>query len=219
VGTYLPANLLEQYDAATQAWKDGNSSEALAGLEKLAAGPWGEEARRGVGAQARCDGAVRCATAGRAIRMVFVDQLLAFPGVARCRRRRGLRARYLRTDLKLQRNEVIARAQGAMDQARTLWQEYRSKRRYRRLAANRDLDFGSISGPAPRLLAEASRYAQQSFLIYSQVDAPGAAPWTAIRDEIESEARQQRSSLHDLGNVIEPELLQTKLALLGDPNE
>jgi hypothetical protein len=68
-------------------------------------------------------------------------------------------------------------------------------------------------------LAEASRYAQQSFLIYSQLDGAGAAPWSAIRGEIESEARQQRSSLHDLSNVIEPELLQTKLALLGDPNE
>jgi hypothetical protein len=68
-------------------------------------------------------------------------------------------------------------------------------------------------------LAEASRYARQSFLIYSQVDVAGAAQWTAVRDEIESEAREQRSRLHDLSNVVEPALLKTKLTLLGDPNE
>jgi hypothetical protein len=68
-------------------------------------------------------------------------------------------------------------------------------------------------------LADASRYAQQSFLIYSQVDSAGAAQWTAIRGEIESEVRQQRSRLHDLSNVVEPQLLKTKLVLLGDPNE
>ena len=215
-GHLPPADLLEQYDAATQAWKDGNSSEALAGLEKLAAGAWGEEAavelerRRGVTARFAALQQARN-TDG------FVDQLLAF--------RESLVAdedvafvRATVTDLNLQRNEVIARAQDAMDRARTLWQEYRSNGA---IDASLRIET-SISDQfrtRARLLAEASRYAQQSFLIYSQVDGAGAAPWIAIRGEIESEARQQRSSLHDLGNVIEPELLQTKLALLGDPNE
>jgi hypothetical protein len=66
------------------------------------------------------------------------------------------------------------------------------------------------------MLAEASRYARQGFLLYSQVDAPDAERWGAIRQEIEAEAGQQRSRLRDLGNVVEPELLKTKLALLGD---
>ena len=105
-----------------------------------------------------------------------------------------------------------------MNKARTLWQEYRSNGA---IDASQRIET-SISDQfrtRAHLLAEASRYAQQSFLIYSQVDAAGAAQWTAIRDEIESEAREQRSRLHDLSNVVEPELLKTKLALLGDPNE
>jgi hypothetical protein len=215
-GQLPPADLLQQYDAATQAWKDGNSSEALAGLEKMAAGPWGEEAavelerRRGVTARFAALQQSRN-TDG------FVDQLLAF--------RESLVAdedvyfvRATAADLNLQRNEVIARAQDAMNQARTLWQEYRSNGA---IDASQRIET-SISDQfrtRARLLAGASRYAQQSFLIYSQVDGAGVAPWAAIRDEIESEARQQRSSLHDLSNVIEPELLQTKLALLGDSNE
>jgi hypothetical protein len=215
-GHLPPADLLEQYDAATQAWKDGKSSEALAGLEQLAAGPWGEEAavelerRRGV--------TTRFAALQQARNTDgFVDQLLAF--------RESLVAdedvsfvHATATDLNLQRNEVIARAQGAMDQARTLWQEYRSSGAID-AALRIETSISDQFRTRARLLAEASRYAQQSFLIYSQVDGAGAAPWIAIRGEIESEARQQRSSLHDLGNVIEPELLQSKLALLGDSNE
>jgi hypothetical protein len=46
-----------------------------------------------------------------------------------------------------------------------------------------------------------------------------AAQWSGVRDEIEAEAREQRSRLNDLSNVVEPGLLKIKLALLGDPNE
>jgi pSer/pThr/pTyr-binding forkhead associated (FHA) protein len=214
-GQLPTADLLQQYDAATQAWKNGNSTEALAGLEKMTAGPWGEEAtaelerRRGVAAgfaelqQSRNAGG-------------FVDQLLAF--------RESLDAeedvyfvRATAADLSGQKENVIARAQDAMNRARMLWQEYRSNGA---IDASQRIET-SISDQfrtRARLLAEASKYAQQSFLIYSQIDGAGAAPWTGIRDEIESEAREQRSRLHDLSNVVEPELLRTKLALLGDPN-
>ena len=215
-GQLPPADLIRQYDAATQAWKDGNPSEALAGLQKMAAGPWGEdvagelERRRGVTARFAALQQSRN-TDG------FVDQLLAF--------RESLDAdedvyfvRATSADLNLQRDNVIARAQDAMNRARTLWQEYRSNGA---IDASLRIET-SISDQfrtRARLLAEASRYAQQSFLIYSQVDAAGATQWTGVRDEIESEAREQRSRLHDLSNVVEPGLLKTKLALLGDPNE
>jgi pSer/pThr/pTyr-binding forkhead associated (FHA) protein len=215
-GQLPPADVLQQYDTATQAWEDGNLSEALAGLQKMAAGPWGEDAaeelerRRGV--TARFTSLQQSRNAGG-----FVDQLLAF--------RESLDVnedvyfvRATAADLNLQRDKVIARAQDDMNMARTLWQEYRSNGA---IDASQRIET-SISDQfrtRAHLLAEASRYAQQSFLIYSQVDAAGAAQWTAVRDEIESEAREQRSRLHDLSNVVEPALLKTKLVLLGDPNE
>jgi pSer/pThr/pTyr-binding forkhead associated (FHA) protein len=214
-GQLPTADLLQQYDAATQAWKDGNSTEALAGLEKMAAGPWGEgataelERRRGVAARFAELQQSRNADG-------FVDQLLTF--------RESLDAeedvyfvRATAADLNGQKENVIARAQDAMNRARMLWQEYRSNGAIdasQRIETTISDQFRTRA----RLLAEASKYAQQSFLIYSQIDGAGAAPWTAIRDEIESEAREQRSRLHDLSNVVEPELLRAKLALLGDPN-
>jgi len=215
-GQLPPADLLQQYDAATQAWKDGNPSEALAGLQKMAAGPWSEEA---AGELMRRQSVTSRFAALQQSRNTdgFVDQLLAF--------RESLDADedvyFLHTtaaDLNQQRDNVIARAQDAMNRARASWQEYRSNGA---IDASLRIET-SISDQfrtRARLLADASRYAQQSFLIYSQVDAAGAAQWTAIRDEIESEARQQRSRLHDLSNVVEPELLKTKLVLLGDPNK
>jgi pSer/pThr/pTyr-binding forkhead associated (FHA) protein len=213
----LPSTaLLQQYDAATQAWKGGNPTEALAALQKMTAGPWGEDAakelerRRGVTARFAAIQESRN-VAG------FVDQLLAF--------RESLDAdedvyfvRATATDLNLQRDDVIARAQEAMNRARTLWQEYQSNGAIdasQRIETSMSDEFRTRA----RLLAEASRYAQRGLLIYSQVDAAGAAQWTAIREEIESEAREQVSRLHDLSNVVEPGLLKAKLALLGDPNE
>lgn len=220
-GQLPPADLLLQYNAATQAWKDGNLSEALAGLQKMTAGPWGEDAakelerRRGV--TGRFTALQQSRNAGPQEANGFVDQLLAF--------RESLDAdedvyfvRATAADLELQKDKVIARAQDAINQARTLWQEYQSSGA---IDASQRIDT-SISDQfrtRASLLADASRYAQQSFVIYSQVDAAGATQWTAIRDEIESEAREQRSKLHDLSNVVEPELLKTKLALLGDHNE
>jgi pSer/pThr/pTyr-binding forkhead associated (FHA) protein len=215
-GQLPPADLLQQYDAATQAWKDGNLSEALAALQKMAAGPWAEDAAKEL--ERRRDVAARFTALQKSPNAGdFVDQVLAF--------RESLDAdedvyfvRVTVADLNLQRDKVIARAQDDMNRARMLWQEYRSNGP---IDASERIET-SISDQfrtRAHLLAEASRYAQQSFLIYSQVDAAAAAQWTGVRDEIESETREQRNRLHDLSNVVEPALLKTKLALLGDPNE
>ena len=171
-GQLPSADLLQQYDAATQAWRDGRAGEAFAGLQKMiAAGPWGEaagaelERRRGVTARFAALQESRN-TSG------FVDQLLAF--------RESLDAdedvyflRATAADLNLQRDKVVARAQDAMNRARALWQEYRSNGP---IDASQRIET-SISDQfrtRARLLADASRFAQQAFLIYSQVDASAA---------------------------------------------
>jgi pSer/pThr/pTyr-binding forkhead associated (FHA) protein len=205
--------LLQQYGTATQAWKDGNLNVALSRLQEMAQGFWAQEIATEV--LRRGDVTTRFAaleqtrnTAG------FVDQLLAF--------RESLDAEediyFLRAtaaDLNQRRDAVIARAQDAMNKARAFWQEYRMGGA---IDASQRIET-SISDrfrSEARMLAEASRYARQGFLIYSQVDGAGAERWAAIRQEIESEASQQRSRLRDLSNVVEPEILKTKLALLGD---
>jgi hypothetical protein len=215
-GQLPSAALLQQYTVATQAWKEGNSAEALAQLEKMTAGPWGEGAAKEL--ERRRSVTTRFATIQSSRNTGgFVDQLLAF--------RESLDAeedsyfvRGTAADLSQQKDGVIARAQEAMNRARTLWHEYQSNGAIdasQRIETSISDDFRTRA----HLLAEASRYAQQGFLIYSQVDAAGAAQWTAIRAEVESEVHAQVSKLHDLSNVVEPGLLQAKLALLGESNE
>lgn len=207
------ADLLRRYGAATQAWKDGNTRLALARLQDMAQGFWAQDIaaeleRRG-GVTARFAALEQSRNSAG-----FVDQLLAF--------RESLDAaedvyflRATQADLNLQRDQVMARAQDAMNRARALWQEYRSNGA---IDASQRIETSISDGfrNDARMLAGASRYARQAFLLYSQVDAAGAERWAAIRQEIESEASQQRSRLYDLSNVVEPELLKTKLALLGD---
>jgi pSer/pThr/pTyr-binding forkhead associated (FHA) protein len=213
----LPSgDLLQQYDAATRAWKNGNSREAFDALQKMTTGPWGEDAGKELGRRRAVTDRFAAIQQSRNARD-FIDQLLAF--------RESLDAdedvyfvRATAAELNLQRDSVIARAQDAMNRARTSWQEYRSNGAIdasERIETSISAQFRNRAS----LLAEASKYVQQGFLIYLQVDAAGAAQWAAIRDEIESEVRDQRSRLHDLRNVVAPELLKNKLALLGEPNE
>jgi hypothetical protein len=56
-------------------------------------------------------------------------------------------------------------------------------------------------------------------LVVAQVNADRPAPWSMIRDEIRTETEQQRTALLDLRNVLDPELLKTKLALLGERSD
>jgi hypothetical protein len=147
----------------------------------------------------------------------FVDQLLAFRGSLDPE----ADVYFLRataSDLNRQRDAVLVRAQDAMSQARTAWQAYQGSGG---IDAFLQIET-SISDKfrlRARLLAEASQQAQRASLIYSAVDPGAGAGWGALRDEIESEARLQRDKLRDLSNVLEPELLNAKLALLGEPGE
>jgi pSer/pThr/pTyr-binding forkhead associated (FHA) protein len=212
-GQLPPADVLQQYDAATQAWKNGNPGESLAGLQKIAQGAWAEAAadeidrRRGVTGRFL---ALQQARSGSG----YVDQLLAF--------RESLDpdedvyfVRATAADLEAQKDKVIARAQDAVNRARASWQEYRNDGA---IDASQRIET-AISDPfrtRARLLADASRHAQQGVLIYAQVDTARAAQWAEMRSEIETEARRQRGALQDLRNVLEPGLLNAKLALLGD---
>ena len=62
-GSFLGDDLVRQYAAATQPWKEGNAAESLAALQKIATGPWAEALAGEAGAQAGGRGAVRGAAA------------------------------------------------------------------------------------------------------------------------------------------------------------
>jgi pSer/pThr/pTyr-binding forkhead associated (FHA) protein len=226
-GQLPPPELVRQYEVATQAWKDGQPGQALAALQKMAVGPWAEAVQKALerkqAVAARFAALQQARTAGVASGAgsatgAYVDQLLAF--------RASLDAdedvhftRATQAELDRQKDQVLARAQDDLNRARALWQEYRSGGAIE--ASQRIETTISVAFKArARLLADASRCAQQGTQIYAQMsaDAAGAERWAAIRDEIDAEAQAQRRALQDLRNVLEPALLKAKLALLGGPS-
>jgi pSer/pThr/pTyr-binding forkhead associated (FHA) protein len=216
-GRQLPGeDLIKRYAAATQLWKEGNSSESLAGLQKIAAGPWEEaltgelQRRQAVVAQFATLQQSRTASG-------YAEQLLAF--------RASLDpdediyfARATQADLESQRDLALARAQEAANRARASWQEYRNNGAIE--AAQRvETTISNTFRTRARLLSEARRHAQQATQIYAQVSAVAPAQWSTIQDEIRIEAEQQRNALLELRNVLAPELLKGKLTLLGEASD
>ncbi len=215
-GQLPPADVLRRYDSATRAWMAGRFDEASAALQKLATGPWGEDATREL--QRRQAVAAGLTTLHESRDSSdFVDRLLAFRASLDSEEDMYF-VHATAADLSQQKDTLAARARDDMNRASGLWQEYRSNGA---IDASQRVE-SSVSDQfrtRARSLAEANSYAQQGLLIYSQIDSARAAQWAPMRDEIESEALQQRSKLEDLSRVVEPELLRTKLALLGDPNK
>ena len=216
-GRQLPGeDLVQQYAAATQPWKEGNATESLTGLQKIAAGPWADavagelERRQAVMAQFAALQQSRAASG-------YAEQLLAF--------RASLDsdedvyfARATQADLESQKDKALVRAQESMNRARAAWQEYRNNGVIE--AAQRvETTISTTFRTRARLLSEATRQAQQATQIYVQVNAVAPAQWSTIHDEIRIEAEQQRNALLELRNVLAPELLKSKLALLGESSD
>jgi len=210
----LPSSpMLEQYEVATQSWLAGNSTEAFAGLQKMTVGPWADEAAAELERRQRVSS--RFAALQQSVAAsTQIDQLLTFAQSLDAEEDAYF-VRATADDLRRQKESVIARGREAMNRAASLWYEYR-----RDGALDATLrGESSISEPfrsRAGLLTEAHRSAQRGLLIYSQVDTALPEQWSAIRGDIESELRQQRSNLFGLVNVLDPGLLKAKLALLGD---
>jgi len=218
-GRQLPAEgLVRQYAAATQPWTEGHATESAAGLQKMvvAAGPWaaavsGELARRqAVLAHFEALQPSRAASGS-------VEQLLAF--------RASLDpdediyfARATQAELDLQKDKALASAQESMNRARALWQEYRNTGVLE--AAQRvETTISNTFRTRARSLSEARRQAHLAMQVYAQVNEAAPAQWSTIHDEIKQEAEQQRNALLELRNVLAPELLKAKLALLGESSD
>jgi pSer/pThr/pTyr-binding forkhead associated (FHA) protein len=207
------AQLVQQYEAATRAWQAGDRPQAQAGLQKMAAGPWAEaaakELQRRQAVVARFEALQQSRKAGG-----YAQELLAF--------RESLDAdedvyfaRATSADLQSQKDALLAQAQDAMNRARALWQEYRDQGA---IEASQRIEtaISSQFRARARLLSEAGALAQQGMQIHAQLAAPSPDTWTAINDEIRAEAQQQRSALLELRNVLDPQVLKAKLALLGE---
>ena len=214
-GQLPPEAIVRDYLAATEAWKRGQTDVAQAALQRLATGPWAPslarevERRRGVLEQFAALESAR-GKPGHVERLLGFRDLLADDDDVHFRRATD-------TDLATQKAPILARADQLLGQARALWQDYRASgaiEAAQRIEITASADFRKRA----RLLADAHRAAGDGLRLRSLAGAD-AGGWAAISDEIAAEMTIQRNALRDLRNVLEPQLLNAKLAMLGEPNE
>lgn len=215
-GQLPPADVMRSYDATVKAWQDGQTAQALAGLQAMVTGPWAEAAaaelkrKQAVLVQ---HASLQQARAGNA----YADALIAFRESLDVDED-GFFLRATQAELEQHKDKVAARADGLMSRARALWQEYRGNGA---ITAAQRIETTISNGfrTQARLLADARQNAQRAAQVHALLGAAAADPSAVVRDEIQAEAQTQRTALLDLRNVLDPQLVKEKLALLGDRQE
>jgi pSer/pThr/pTyr-binding forkhead associated (FHA) protein len=210
------AEIMAKHAAASAAWQNGDSQQALDGLQAMPAGPWSD-----------------VIAAELAHKKALLDQF------ADLQKNRGASNRdekllsfyasldpvedvyYVRAiqgDVAALRDKALARGQDMINRAQTLWKQYRANGSIggtQRLEAGVSESFRNQA----RLLSEANSSAQQGMRVYTQLKAPLPAGAQQLQEDIEAETQLQRRSLQELRMVLEPGLLKSKLALIGGSDE
>ncbi|MFL6693886.1 MAG: FHA domain-containing protein [Ramlibacter sp.] len=215
-GQLPPADLVQKYQAATKAWNDGEVTASLAALRQMATGPWAGPLQRELDRRQAIATQFATLQPSRGA-SGYAEQLLAFR-LALDPEEDVHFARATQADLEQQKDKVLARAQDSMNRARTLWQDYRNQGAIEASQRSESVISGPF-GTRARLLSDASSSAQQAMQMYAQLGAASPDESAAVRDEIKAEAQLQRNALRELRNVLDPELLKSKLALLGDTSD
>jgi hypothetical protein len=213
---FPPAEVVQQYGAVAEAWRQGDAQQAFAGLQKIAAGPWADPAARELQhkrAIAEQYGALQRArgTAG------YEERLLAFYA-SLDPYEDAYFVRAIEADVGLRKNEALARAREALERAETLWRRYSEngaidgRQRLKAVVSN---EFRMQA----QSLAEARECAQRGVQVYAQFKAAPPARLAKVQAEIAAEAELQRKALLELRHVLDPGLLKEKLTLLGGRND
>ncbi|MBP0595197.1 FHA domain-containing protein [Paraburkholderia sp. LEh10] len=215
-GRLPSAEIMAKHDAVSAAWQNGDSQQALAGLQAMPAGPWSD-----------------VLAAELAHKKALVDQF------ADLQKNRGASDRddkllsfyasldpvedayYVRAvqgDVSALRDRALARAQDMINRAQSLWRQYRGNGS---IGGTQRLEAGISDGfrNQARLLAGAYASAQQGMRVYTQLKAPHPDGSDQLLEDIDAETQLQRRSLQELRMVLEPGLLKSKLALIGGTDE
>ncbi len=207
-----PAEVVQQYEAISSAWRVGDAKQAFSRLQLEAAGPWAETAARELTHKKAIIAQFSALQKARGSNG-YSERLLAFHGALDPDEDIYF-MRAIEADVGLHKDRAIARAQELLNRAQGLWHRYRENgviEGRQRLEAEVSNQFRTQA----LMLSEAYELAQQGAQIYTQLRVAHPSQWTRIHAEIKAEAALQRTSLLELRNVLAPGLLKAKLALIG----
>ncbi|HZW13811.1 MAG TPA: FHA domain-containing protein [Noviherbaspirillum sp.] len=208
---FPPDDIRKQYHQTLNSWRGGNAQQAIAGLESISGGAWGDAVAKEIQRKktvAEQYAALQKARGSRG----YDEKLLSFYGSLNT----GEDTHFIRateTDLSQYKGRAINRAQELLGSAQAKWGQYRENGA---IEAAQRLE-GSISTrfrTQASLLSESQREAQQGMRIYTQLKTASPAQSAKLQEEIDTEMEAQRKALQDLRNVLEPRVLRAKLSLL-----
>ncbi|WP_114968039.1 FHA domain-containing protein [Rhodoferax ferrireducens] len=213
----LPSpEVVEQYQVVSTAWRKGEAKQALAGLQKLASGPWAEPAAKDAEhKKALVDGYSTLQNLRGT--KDYNDRLLSF-----CAGLDPVEDLYFvhatQSDLGQIKERALKRAQELMSRAQTEWRGYMDEGAIedtQRLESEISKGFRSQASR----LAHSRDDAVSGTHLYTQLNVDTPAQWREIDDQIKAEMDLQRRALLALGQVLPPEVLKSKLALIGGKSD
>ncbi|HZX31890.1 MAG TPA: FHA domain-containing protein [Rhodocyclaceae bacterium] len=212
-GQLPPADVLAQYQAVAKAWREGDAQQALSRLEQLGNGPWADSAARELARKKAVARQFAELQAGKDAKG-YDERLLAFYG-SLDPEEDGYFIHAVEGDIAANREQALRHAQEQMNRAQALWARYRENGAIgeeQRSESSLSKKFDSQA----RLLSDALAGARQGARIYGLLKAEVPAQWAKLQEDITGEVEMQRRALLDLRSTLEPGLLKSKLALLGD---
>ena len=207
------ADIVRQYEDVSKAWRQGDAKQALSGLQKMASGPWADVVSRQLEHKKAVMEQFADLQKARGTKG-YDERLLSFYGLLDPDEDVYF-LRATEADVGVYKDKALKRAQELLNQAQALWRQYRENGAIggeQRLEAGISTKFRTQA----RLLSEAREDAQRGIQIYTQMKLDQSAQWSKVQDEINAEVELQRRSLRELRMVLEPGLLNAKLALIGE---
>ena len=211
-----PADVLAQYAAVLAAWTNGNSARAIDALQKLRQGTWTPIVQKEIAHKQSVAAQFADLQKARGSKQ-YEDSVLSFNETLDAQSDAYF-AKAVAPDIAALKSKAASRAQSLMNQAQALWTRYRTNGG---IGGSQRLESGvsETFRTQARLLLDAQDTAARGMRILKQVNGD-PEKWTALKGDIDNEVDLQRRSLQDLRMVLEPALLQSKLALLkGEGDE
>jgi len=209
-----PADILEEYKLAGDAWRMGELEQSIAILEPLISQPWGEVGEKQIERQNRIFVDFESLAADQA---GYRDRLMAF--------RAELDPvedvyfiKATNANFETYKEQILAQLDALYNDAETQLSKYRNAGKISGLMRVEDHVSKTYKKQAASLSA-AYTATTEGLQTYRLLKTDPPAAWSKLADEVAVEARRQREWLEDLNVVLDPVLLKTKLDLLPQLKE
>ncbi|HEY0683222.1 MAG TPA: FHA domain-containing protein [Steroidobacter sp.] len=211
-----PAEIIAKYAEASVAWNAGKHDQAIATLESVKSGPWGEVATRQIARYQKIGAdysALRAAKGSDG----YYDRLLVMWSELRPNEDEHL-IRALEPDFVAHRDQVLPRLNKSLERVRGYWSEYQTAGGITGVTRVEERVTPRFSGQAKRL-SSAYREISTGARTYRLLQITPPPEWQTLQQEVVDEVQRQRRWLQDLDIVLEPVLLHAKLDLLPEVSE